>query len=796
MDTNVLIAKAICIIIILINKEKWSNIILMRSNWREYVVTGNWKNNRYGFGCYAEDAETGTKVVLTGNQTRLLDNGDMIQASVVRNDADWHGTPWYKAMVLLPVMRSKNDVIDYFSSASFPGIGTKAAEDIYDTLGISAPYLLLQDISNLDKTPLSSRKKAIIKESLDATRELDRVATLYPVFSRRPKLLSALDEHTHGIGVLSRLQKDPYQFVDAFPGFTFLVAEEIAYANGMDGRGEYRRKKLMGNALKRVLDNNYGGDTYIDLADNMAFTAWMDVASQLSGHTIADWYIPREELALHVQEMEDTDITRLVMHQGMPHMTLVDYDEAEDGIAAWVSDQMAGGTVVKVKPNQVYKLIDEYVDVTGDVIDDTQRLAVMSAIRSPLSIISGGPGRGKTRVAACVAWVFDKLSASDSTVVLTSFTGKATRRLTDSVQDTFDGDIDMSTMLRFVYREKQRKYQEKHHGKKQRDMFKGNLVIIDEASMIDIDVMWRFLSIVHGAQVLIMGDVNQLPSIGAGQTLRDLIDSDVVPVTTLVTCYRASSGVLVSNADAILDNRLSDVVYDDKKFAWVAEGGHELVDAMANEYLDLLAQGFDASDVTMLSGFSSLRDPLSVYDLNVAVQSKRNDLGPVVKRLEYGTKDRHVSIRIGDRCIMTRNAPGLTYEDLLGKTTNGKGLYNGDMGFICDADKYDVTFETDDGRVFTLDYGMAQDLDLAYAMTIHKAQGSEYSVVLLAVSARFAEEWATKSAFGSKNLLYTALTRAKSEVHLYGSKRGWNACLSTMLPARNTHLRDFLQGIR
>lgn len=117
------------------------------------------------------------------------------------------------------------------------------------------------------------------------------------------------------------------------------------------------------------------------------------------------------------------------------------------------------------------------------------------------------------------------------------------------------------------------------------------------------------------------------------------------------------------------------------------------------------------------------------------------------------------------------------------------------MGFVRDADKNGVTFETDDGRVFTLDYELAQSLDLAYAVTIHKSQGSEYSVVLLAVSERFAAKWATQSSMGSKNLLYTALTRAKNEVHLYGSKRGWNACLSKALPLRHTHLRDFLQGI-
>lgn len=765
----------------------------MINNWREYVVTKNWDKCRYGFGCYAEDTETGTEIALTGRQTRLLDNGDIIQASVIKNYRDWHGKPWYKATVLLPVMRSKNDVINYFSSASFPGIGEKAAEDIYDTLGVRAPYLLLKNVGLLDKTPLSLRKKAIIKESLNATRELDHIATLYPVFSRRPKLLSALDEYTHGVGMLSGLQKDPYQFVDAVSGFDFSVAEEVAYANGMDGHGAYRRKKLMGYALKKVLDKKYDGDTYIDLTDNIAFTAWMDAASELSGRAVSDWRISRDELASCVQEMEDTDMTRLVMHQQVPHMTLASYDKAEDGIAEWVSDQMSGGTVVNATPKQIYKLIDEYVGETGGVIDDTQRLAVMSAIRSPLSIISGGPGRGKTRVAACVAWVFDQLSASNSKVVLTSFTGKATSRLAESVQDTFDGDVDMSTMLRFVYREKQRQYQKKHYGKKQPDMFEGNLVIIDEASMIDVDVMWKFLSIVHGAQVLIMGDVNQLPSIGAGQTLRDLIDSDVIPVTTLVTCYRASSGVLVSNAEAILDDRLSDVVYDDKKFVWMAEGGGELVDAMAAEYIGLLAQGFDASDITILSGYKSIRDPLSVYALNVAVQSKRTDLGAAVPRLEYKVEDHHVSIRIGDRCIMTHNAAGLTCDNLFG---SGQGLYNGDMGFVRDADKNGVVFETDDGRVFTLDYELAQSLDLAYAVTIHKSQGSEYSVVLLAVSERFAAKWATQSSMGSKNLLYTALTRAKNEVHLYGSKRGWNACLSKTLPPRHTHLRDFLQGIR
>ena len=764
----------------------------MRSSWREYVVTKNWDKCRYGFGCYARDTETGTEVALTGNQTRLLDNGDIIQASVVKSDKDWHGTPMYKATVLLPVMRSRKDVINYFSSAAFPDIGKKTAEDIYDTLGVRAPYLLLNNIGLLDRTPLSARKKGIIKESLSTTRELDHIATLYPVFARRSRLLSGLADYTRGVAMLSRLQKDPYQFVDLVPGFTFSVAEEIAYANGMDGYGEYRRKTLMGYALKQVLDDKYSGDTYINLADNTAFTAWMDAASQLSGRTISDWHIPREELAVHVQEMEDTDVTRLVMHQCAPHMTLVDYDDAENGIAGWVSDQMAAGTVVNATPKQIYALIDEYLGETGDVIDDTQRLAVISAIRSPVSIISGGPGRGKTRVAACVAWVFDKLSSKNSEVILTSFTGKATSRLAESVQSTFHGDVNMSTMLRFVYRERQRQYQEKHYGKKQSDVFKGNLVIIDEASMIDVDVMWRFLSIVHGAQVLIMGDVNQLPSIGAGQTLHDLIDSDVIPVTTLVTCYRASSGVLVSNAEAILDDRLSDVVYDDKKFVWMAEGGRELVDAMAAEYIGLLSRGFDASDITILSGYKSTRDPLSVYALNVAVQSKRTDLGAAIPRLEYGTKDCSVSICIGDRCIMTHNAAGLICDNSCGED---QGLYNGEMGFVRDANKDGVIFETDDGRVFILDYELAQSLDLAYAMTIHKSQGSEYSVVLLAVSDRFAASWADDFSFGSKNLLYTALTRAKNEVHLYGSKRGWQACLSKALPARHTHLRDFLQGI-
>ena len=780
----------------MINEVKRSDITIMSSSWKEYKVTGNWKNCRYGFGCYAEDTETGAKVVLTGNQTRLLDNGDMIQASVIRNDRNWRdGTPWYKAAVLLPVMRSKNDVIDYFSSASFSGIGKKAAEDIYDTLGMRAPYLLLQDISNLDKVPLSVRKKAIIRQSLDSTRELDRIATLYPVFSRRPKLLEALSERATCFTLLPRLQKDPYQFIGEIPGFTFSVAEEIAYANGMDGHGECRREKLMSYALRYVLNNNYGGDTYINLADNRAFTAWIDTASHLSGQTIPDWFISREELASHVQEMENTGSTKLVMHNGEPHMTLRAYDKAEDGIAGWVSDQIASGTVVNATVKQIYRLIDEYMNETGDMIDDTQRLAVITAIRSPLSIISGGPGRGKTRVAACVAWVFDKLSAKNSHVVLTSFTGKATRRLMESVHESFDGVTDMSTMLRFVYREKARQYKNEKLGKKSPDMFKGNLVIIDEASMIDIDVMWKFLSIVHGAQVLIMGDVNQLPSIGAGQTLRDLIDSDVIPVTMLVTCYRASSGILVGNAEAILEDRLSDVVYDDKKFVWTAKGGHELVDAMADEYLGMIDRGYDASDITMLSGFSSLRDPLSVYDLNAAVQSKRKDLGFVVPKLTYGTKDRNVPIHIGDRCIMTHNAPEETYCDK-SRGVIGEGLFNGDMGFIRDADKYGVKFETDDGRMFTLSYERAQDLELAYAMTIHKSQGSEYSVVLLAVSPRFAEEWATKTSFGSKNLLYTALTRAKNEVHFYGSERGWNTCLSTLLPARHTHLRDFLQGIR
>lgn len=788
--------KTFCIIIILINDKKWSDINIMRNNWREYEVTGVWKKKQFGFGCYAKDVMSGTDVALTGNQTRLLDKGDMIHASIVKQDKDWHGTPWYKVLVLLPVMRSKSDVIDYFSSDAFVGIGAKTAEDIYDALGIRAPFLLLHDISLLDMTPLSSRKKEIIKETINATRELDHIATLYPVFARRPKLLDAFNTYAQGQNMLTRLQEDPYQFIGDVNGFTFSVAEEIAYANGMDGHGEYRRKKLMANALKYVLDNNCGGDTYIDMSDNVLFNMWLSRASELSKETIADWYIPRETLFSHIKEMEDTEVTTLVMHKGMPHMMLRTYDNAENKIATWVKNQMDSDTVVHASPQEVYKLIDEYVDKTGDSMDDTQRLAVMSAIRSPLSIISGGPGRGKTRVAACVAWVFEKLRGPEGVAVLTSFTGKATRRLAESVRDTFDGVINMSTMLRFVYKQKALDFAAKN-GITYRgpDTFKGNLVIIDEASMIDIFVMEKFLSIVDGAQVLIMGDMNQLPSIGAGEVLRDFIDSDVIPVTTLTTCYRASSGILISNADAILEDRFSDVVYDDAKFVWAAEGDNGLVDKIANNYLSLFNNGYDASDITILSGFSSQKDPLSVYYLNTAAQSKRKDLGDMVPRLTYGNKDRSVPFYVGDRCIMTRNAPDQTYDDSHGLSGGGKGLYNGDMGFIIDYDKYGVMFATDDGRVFNLSYELAENLELAYAITIHKSQGSEYSVVILAVSPRFALEWSMKSSFGSKNLLYTALTRAKNNVLLYGSKEGWQACLSTVLLPRKTHLKDLLQDI-
>ena len=784
-----MLVKAFCDIIILTNKQKWSETYLMRSSWREYIVTGNWKNTQYGFGCYATDTETNEKVVLTGEQPRLLAKGDLIQASVIKSDASWHGTPWYKAVVLLPPMRSEKDVINYFSSAAFAGIGPTAAEHIYDTLGIKAPYLLLKNINYINRTSLSIRKKTIIKDSLDATCELDKITMFYPIFIRRPNLLSALHDYLHGQKILARLQQDPYQFVDECAGFTFAIADEIAYANGMDGHGKYRCEKLMSHALKQIL--NKSGDTYVDLSDNLAFTNWMKIASELSKNISPEWYISCDELKNHVHEMDDTDTTRLVMHQGKPHMTLTKYAKAEASIAEWVKRQMQSDTVVKATPQEVYKLIDDYAKEAGTAIDDTQRLAVMSAIRSPLSIISGGPGRGKTQVAACIAWIFNKLSTPPSNVVLTSFTGKATQRLRESVQRTFDGPINAATMLRFVYRQRYYKSLSKCavNCKSPASIFAGNLVIIDEASMIDTNVMWQFLSLVQGAQVLIMGDVNQLPSIGVGQVLRDLINSDVIPVTTLVTCYRASSGILIQNADAILEDRLKDVVYDSQKFAWKAEGGHELINNIADEYSKLLNQGFTARDIAILAGCNTLKDEFSVYYLNVAIQAKRTDLGAIVPKLIYQRNKCSVPIHVGDRCIMTRNVSDQYCEDAL--NTGNQDLYNGDTGFIRSADRDNVIFETDDGRRFELSYETAQDLELAYATTIHKSQGSEYAVVLLAISTSLT----MYPTFGSKNLLYTAITRAKNEVHLYGHKQSWAVCLSTALPARHTHLQDFLQEI-
>jgi exodeoxyribonuclease V alpha subunit len=360
------------------------------------------------------------------------------------------------------------------------------------------------------------------------------------------------------------------------------------------------------------------------------------------------------------------------------------------------------------------------------------------ALTHPVSILTGGPGTGKT---TCLKALIATLEAQRKSYALASPTGRAAKRLAEATghpASTIHRLLEFSPVDGF-----------KHNEENPLDV---DFLVVDEASMLDLLLTNHLLKAARpGTHVLFVGDVDQLPSVGAGDVLRDLIASDVAPVTRLTTIFRQAAGSqIITNAHRINQGQPPVFSKDGGDFyLFPAEDAGAAADWVVEVVTERIPQkfGFSAlADIQILSPI--YRGPAGVTVLNERLQEKLN---PAAKdkpeRRLYGTP-----FRVGDKVMQTRN----NYD---------KDTYNGDIGFIRGIDLIEQTLRVDfEGRIAIYDWSEADELTLAYAVSVHKAQGSEFPVVVMPVVTQH-------YMMLQRNLLYTAVTRARSLCVLTGSRR-------------------------
>jgi exodeoxyribonuclease V alpha subunit len=536
---------------------------------------------------------------------------------------------------------------------------------------------------------------------------------------------------TYGDASLETVQKNPYQLERDIYGVGFKTADRIAQALGLPSEHPSRIEAGIVFALNEMIND---GHVYVprELLAQKAIEL-LAVPQELIAPALErlaqDERIRPEMIPLNEKKAQGGKVSEAQAMYGMPVIYLTPLYFGEKGVADRLRTLADAASQVGTINHSLFPV---------ENLSEEQQTAVNMALTHPLSILTGGPGTGKT---TCLKALISTLVEQHKSFALASPTGRAAKRLSEATghpASTIHRLLEFSPVEGFKYDEA--------------NPLDLDFLVVDEASMLDLLLMNNLLKAVRpGTHVLFVGDVDQLPSVGAGDVLRDIIHSEMAPVSRLNSIFRqAADSAIITNAHLINQGKFPKFAKGDGDFfLFPAEDATAAADWIVDVVSERIPQkfGFDSvQDVQVLSPI--YRGPAGVIALNERLQEKLNPpLGSKPERKLYGT-----IFRLGDKVMQTQN----NYD---------KDVYNGDIGFVRSIDVVEQTLVLDfDGRTATYDWSDADQLTLAYVVSIHKAQGSEFPVVVMPIVTQH-------YTMLQRNLFYTAITRARKLCVLAGSPR-------------------------
>ena len=631
----------------------------------------------------------------------------------------------------------------YFGSGAIKGIGAALAARIVRRFGADTLRIVEEEPERLAEIKGISEKKAReIAAQMEEKADMRKAMMFLQKYGISLNLGAKIYQK-YGDSVYSVLQENPYRLADDISGVGFKIADEIAGRIGIHTDSDYRIKSGMMYTLLQATGE---------------------------GHV----YLPKEELFQRSSELLGVDVSYMEKH-------LMDLSMERKVI------QKEEGEMVLVYPSRFYYLelntarmlrelnidcpedeafvqrrIAQIEKETGTTLDEMQKKAVTEAAGHGLFILTGGPGTGKTTTINAIIRFFE---GEGSELRLAAPTGRAAKRMTEATgyeAQTIHRLLELNGMP-----EEERQGQAVHFERNAENPLEADVIIIDEMSMVDIQLMHSLLlAVTAGTRLILVGDENQLPSVGPGNVLRDIIRSGEFPVVELKKIFRqASESDIVVNAHKInrgeqvtLSNKSSDFFFLKRQDADIII---RVVIALIQEKLPryVEAKPFDIQVLTPMR-----KGLLGVERLNQILQRYLNPPEPSKKEKEYGQG----LFREGDKVMQIRNNYQLEWE-IRGRygipVDKGVGVFNGDTGILKTINEFSETAEVEfeDGRCAEYSFKQLEELELAYAVTIHKSQGSEYPAVVIPLLSG-------PRMLLNRNLLYTAVTRARRCVTIVGSE--------------------------
>lgn len=633
---------------------------------------------------------------------------------------------------------SKDGIEKYLSSGIIQGIGPVTAKKIVNTFGEDTLNILDNSIERLKEIEgIGKKKLETIIESYQEQRELKNITIFLQTHGLSVNQCLKIYKK-YGSSSVETVKNNPYVLCDEISGIGFKTSDKIARSLGVEIDSPFRIQSGIRYVINEFCANGHTfmpKDELIKEASNV-----LTVSGDIIEENIKNAALDRKIKLEKVNDKEGV-------------FTIPNY-YCELGITNRILT-LAISNFQNINVD-VDHLIAQFENKNNITFAESQKDAIISAFQNGIEIITGGPGTGKTTIIKCIIEIFETCGLK---VLLGAPTGRAAKRMSESTGKEATTIHRMLDMGVFEKEESVFVTNTEEHS------LEADVVIIDEASMIDITLMNALLkSIKVGTRLIIVGDVDQLPSVGAGNVLNDFIESGFTKVVRLKEIFRqGKESMIVVNAHKINKGEMPKLNEKGTDFFFIK---NDIQEGILNTIIDLINTRLPKfnSNWDKLKSIQVLvpmkKGVLGVTNLNEKIQSVLNPKAPYKKEKEF----RSMIFREGDKVMQIKNNYSLKWIRIAGKGEHeGAGVFNGDMGFIESIDlegkKLSIIF--DDERKVIYDFMYLDELDLAYAITIHKSQGSEFSVVIIPA-------YMGAPLLMNRNLLYTGITRAKEMVVVVG----------------------------
>lgn len=749
---------------------------------RGYIDKIKFRNEDNGYTVMSvTGADDGEEYILVGSFS-YISEGELVEAEGRMTEHPIYGEQLAVESYELKVPEDTVSMERYLGSGAIKGIGAALASRIVKKFKADTFRIMEEEPERLSEIRGISEKMAMaIGDQIEEKKDMRQAMMFLQNYGITMNLAVKI-YHEYGPALYSVLKNNPYKLADDIPGVGFKMADEIASRIGIFTDSDFRIKS---GILYTLLQASANGHTFLPEPElNMQASELLQVPPGSIGKHLMDMQMDKR-LVVKAVGAPGTGRPYGGLEQGeaanpaeeSPFEADDAYDEFEElqkpqrnvyaaqyyytelNTARMLHDLNITGSEPEEQIRKSLSMIQKQEKIE---LDELQIQAVIEAVNCGLLVITGGPGTGKTTTINTIIRYFEM---GDMEILLAAPTGRAAKRMTEAT------GYEARTIHRLLELNGMPENGEKGQNSSMRferneeNPLDADVIIIDEMSMVDIHLMHALLRAVNvGTRLILVGDVDQLPSVGPGNVLRDIIDSGCFHVVKLTRIFRqAAQSDIIVNAHRINAGEKIPLGKPSKDFLFIRrEDPNAIINAIITLVREKLPKYVDAEvfDIQIMTPMR--KGALGVDRLNTILQEYLNPPSPDKPEKESGG----TAFRLGDKVMQIKNNYQIEWEirNRYGiPVDKGSGVFNGDMGVIREINTFAelLTVEFDEGKMVEYSFKQLEELELAYAITIHKSQGSEYPAVVLPI-------YSGPRMLMTRNLIYTAVTRARSCVCLVG----------------------------